>query len=151
MRTFSSLDEVSAAAGTDIGTSDWFEITQDRVNVFADATEDHQWIHVDTERAASGPFGTTIAHGYLTLSLIPFLGAKVARFDLSGPTLNYGLNKVRFPQFVTVGSRVRDHLALGDVTEVSHGLQVAMRHTIEIDGEDKPACVAETLALLLKA
>ncbi|WP_299050908.1 MaoC family dehydratase [uncultured Nocardioides sp.] len=150
MRTFTSLDEVSAAAGSDIGTSDWFEITQDRVNGFADATEDHQWIHVDAERAAEGPFGTTIAHGYLTLSLLPFLGSKVVTFDFPGPKLNYGLNKVRFPQFVKVGARVRDHLAIGEVTEASHGLQVAMKHTIEIDGEDKPACVAENLILLLQ-
>jgi acyl dehydratase len=149
MRTFTSLDEVTAAAGTDIGTSDWVEITQDRVNLFADATDDHQWIHVDAERAAAGPFGTTIAHGYLTLSLLPFLGAKVVTFDVPGPKINYGLDKVRFPQFVRVGARVRDHLALGDVTPTATGLQVAMRHTIEIEGDDKPACVAQTLVLLI--
>ncbi|WP_447645618.1 MaoC family dehydratase [Nocardioides zeae] len=97
MRTFTSLDEVAAAAGEDLGVSDWVEIDQERVDTFAEATGDHQWIHVDAERAAEGPFGGTIAHGYLTLSLVPMLGASVVAFDTPGAKLNYGVNKVRFP------------------------------------------------------
>ena len=108
MRTFTSLDELSDAAGEELGTSEWLTIEQERVDQFADATGDHQWIHVDVERAASGPFGGTIAHGYLTLSLIPLLGAQVFALDTPGAKLNYGVNKVRFPAPVPVGSRVRD-------------------------------------------
>ncbi|GAB3080420.1 MaoC family dehydratase [Nocardioides zeae] len=149
MRTFTSLDEVAAAAGEDLGVSDWVEIDQERVNTFADATGDHQWIHVDVERAAEGPFGGTIAHGYLTLSLVPWLGSLVFGFDTPGAKLNYGVNKVRFPQPLLVGRRVRAHVALGDVADLPAGKQVHIRYTIEIEGEAKPACVAETVVLLL--
>ena len=149
MRVFNSLDEVAAASGEELGTSDWLTIDQERVNQFADATGDHQWIHVDVERAASGPFGGTIAHGYLTLSLIPYLGSQVFTFDTPGAKLNYGANKVRFPNPVKVGQRIRSTIAVGDVTDLPSGKQVTLRHTIEIDGEAKPACVAETVVLLL--
>lgn len=147
--TFSSAAELLAAAGTDLGATDWLEITQERVNLFADATGDHQWIHVDVERAAAGPFGGTIAHGYLTLSLVPYLGSQVFALDTPGAKLNYGVNKVRFPSPVRVGSRVRAHVALGEVTDIPAGKQMTLRYTIEIEGEAKPACVAETVVLLL--
>jgi acyl dehydratase len=149
MRTFATFDEVAAAAGEELGTSDWLAIDQERVNQFAEATGDHQWIHVDRERAATGPFGTTIAHGYLTLSLIPLLGSQVFRLATPGPRLNYGVNKVRFPNPVRVGSRVRVKVTMGEVTEVPTGRQLTLRHTVEIEDEDKPACVAETVVLLL--
>ena len=112
MRTFTDIDQLAAAVGADLGTSDWFEIDQERVNLFADATDDHQWIHVDEERAAQGPFGGTIAHGYMTVSLIPALSKTIFSIETDGPRLNYGLNKVRFPNPVKVGSRVRAQATL---------------------------------------
>jgi acyl dehydratase len=150
MRVLDDLDELATLAGEELGTSDWLEITQDRVNAFADATGDHQWIHVDVERAAAGPFGGTIAHGYLTLSLIPFLGAQVFSLETPGAKLNYGVNKVRFPSPVPVGARVRDHVTMGEVTDLPAGTQLTLRHTVEIEGRPKPGCVAETVVLLLQ-
>jgi len=149
MRVLDDLEELATLAGQELGTSDWLEIDQDRVNAFADATGDHQWIHVDVERAAAGPFGGTIAHGYLTLSLIPLLGAQVFSLETPGAKLNYGVNKVRFPSPVPVGSRIRDHVTMGEVTDLPAGKQLTLRHTIEIDGQPKPGCVAETVVLLL--
>ena len=149
MRTFTSLDDIAAAAGEELGTSDWLTIDQERVDLFADATGDHQWIHVDEERAKDGPFGGTIAHGYLTLSLIPMLGASVFGIETPGAKLNYGLNKVRFPNPVRVGSRVRSTVSVADVADLPSGKQLTLRHVVEIEGEDKPACVAETVVLLL--
>ncbi|WP_395696156.1 MaoC family dehydratase [Nocardioides sp.] len=149
MRVLTTLDELAAASGEELGTSDWLTIDQERVDRFAEATGDHQWIHVDVERAAAGPFGGTIAHGYLTLSLVPYLGSQVFALDTPGAKLNYGVNKVRFPNPVRVGSRVRAHVALGEVTDVPAGKQLTLRYTIEIEGEAKPACVAETVVLLL--
>jgi acyl dehydratase len=149
MRTFTSLDEVAAATGTDLGTSDWVRIDQDRIDRFAEATGDHQWIHVDVERAKAGPFGGTIAHGYLTLSLVPMLGAQVFSLETPGAKLNYGVNKVRFPAPVPVGSRVRAHARLVDVAEVPAGRQATFGWTVEIEGAPKPGCVAETVVLLL--
>jgi acyl dehydratase len=149
MRVLDSLDELAGLTGEPLGTSDWLEIDQDRVDRFADATGDHQWIHVDVERAANGPFGGTIAHGYLTLSLIPFLGAQVFSLETPGAKLNYGVNKVRFPSPVRVGSRIRSHVAMGEVTDLPAGKQLTVQHTVEIEGQDKPACVAETVVLLL--
>ena len=149
MRVFTSLDEVSAAAGEEIGTSDWLTVDQDRVDAFADATGDHQWIHVDVERAKDGPFGGTIAHGYLTLSLVPYLGSQVFGLETPGAKLNYGVNKVRFPSPVPVGSRIRAHVAFGEVTDLPAGKQLTIRYSIEIEGGDKPGCVAETVVLLL--
>ncbi|WP_205475249.1 MaoC family dehydratase [Nocardioides sp. SYSU D00038] len=150
MREFTTLDEVAAAAGEQIGTSDWVEITQERVDRFAEATGDHQWIHVDVERAKDGPFGGTIAHGYLTLSLVPWLGSMVFSLDTDGPKLNYGVNKVRFPAPLLVGKRVRAHVEFPDVADLPAGKQLTIRYTVEIEGEPKPACVAETLVLLLE-
>jgi len=149
MRTFTSLDEVTAAANSELGSSDWFEIDQERVNTFADATLDHQWIHVDTEAAAAGPFGQTIAHGFLTLSLLPHLGGQIFAFDTPGAKLNYGLDKLRFPSPVPVGSRVRAHASFGEVKDVPAGKQVTIVYTVEIEGQPKPACVASHLVLLL--
>jgi acyl dehydratase len=149
VRTFTDVAQLEAAVGEDLGTSDWFEIDQPRVDLFADATDDHQWIHVDRERAAAGPFGGTIAHGYMTVSLIPALSQSIFRVETDGPRLNYGLNKVRFPNPVKVGSRVRAHATLAELVDVPAGKQLAVRYTIEIEGEEKPACVAETVVLLL--
>jgi acyl dehydratase len=149
MRVFTTFDELVAANGEVLGTSDWVEITQERVNQFAEATGDHQWIHVDVERAKQGPFGGTIAHGYLTLSLIPWLGHGIFELDTPGAKLNYGINKVRFPNPVLVGKRIQSTITLADVTELASGYQITLKHVIDIEGEDKPAAVAETVVLLL--
>ena len=149
MRMFNNSTEIAAAAGQELGVSEWVGITQDRIDMFADATGDRQWIHVDPERAADGPFGATIAHGYLTLSLIPFLGAQVFAFAGDMARVNYGLNKVRFVSPVTVRLKVRSSVVMLDVTDIEKGQQVTLQHTIEIRGNDKPACVAETVTLLM--
>ncbi len=149
MRVFTTFDEVTAAIGEELGSSEWVTIEQERVNQFAEATDDHQWIHVDVERAASGPFGGTIAHGYLTVSLLPWLGSQIFSLETPGARLNYGLNKVRFPNPVKVGARVRASCSFTDATELPAGLQLTMKYVIEIEDEAKPACVAEMLVLLL--
>ena len=149
MRVFTTFDELAEAVGEELGTSEWVEVTQERVDQFAEATGDHQWIHVDVEKAAAGPFGGTIAHGYLTLSLVPWLGSQVFGLETPGAKLNYGVNKVRFPNPVRVGKRIRLHVTMGDVTEIPAGRQLTLVHKVEIEGEEKPACVAETVALLL--
>jgi acyl dehydratase len=149
MRVLDDLDELTSLEGEELGTGEWLEIDQDRVDRFADATGDHQWIHVDVERAASGPFGGTVAHGYLTLSLLPFLGSQVFSLETPGARLNYGVNKVRFPAPVRVGSRIRSRVVMGEVSDIPAGKQLTLRHTIEVEGQDKPACVAETVVLLL--
>ena len=149
MRVFGGLDEVKAATGEQLGSSDWHLVTQEQVNLFADATEDHQWIHVDPKRAAAGPFGSTVAHGFLTLSLLPLLVAEVYRVEGLSMAVNYGLNKVRFPQPVRVGARIRGHGQLTEVAEAKLGLIATVVVTVEIDGEAKPGCVAESLALLV--
>lgn len=133
--------------GQTMGTSDWIEITQDRVNQFADATGDHQWIHVDVERAAAGPFGGTIAHGYLTLSLAPLLLAQTVEVDEVAAALNYGLNKVRFPSPVPVGSRIRGTVELVAAQSKPAGIEAAFRVTYEIEGGTRPACIAECVVL----
>jgi acyl dehydratase len=149
MRILDDIDALAGMAGEELGLSDWLEIDQGRVDRFADATGDHQWIHVDRERASTGPFGGTIAHGYLTLSLLPMLSSQVFILETPGAKLNYGVNKVRFPHPVRVGSRIRDRVSMGAVTDVAAGKQLMLRHVIEIEGEDKPACVAEAVVLLL--
>ena len=137
-------DDLHARVGQHLGYSDWLEITQDRVNTFADATGDHQWIHVDVARAASGPFGGTIAHGFLTLALAPGLLKDVWVMEGAKMGVNYGLNKVRFPSPVPVGSKVRAGAALKEVTDVGGGgMQLVLEATFEVQGSDKPACVAE--------
>ncbi len=149
MRVFGTVEEIEAAAGEELGSSDWVEITQERVDQVAEATGDHQWIHVDVEKAKQGPFGGTIAHGYLTLSLVPWLGSQVFSLETPGAKLNYGVNKVRFPSPVPVGSRVRAKVAVDQVADVPAGKQLTMKYVVEIEGQDKPACVAETVVLLL--
>ncbi|MDY7086762.1 MAG: MaoC family dehydratase [Actinomycetota bacterium] len=143
MITVNGLDEVKALAGRDLGHSSWLEVTQERVNAFAEATGDHQWIHVDVERARTGPFRGTIAHGYLTLSLvIPFF-SEILHIDGIKMGVNYGLDRVRFPSPVRVGSKIRLAAAVAEVEEVKPGcVQMVLDFTVEIDGVDKPACVA---------
>jgi acyl dehydratase len=138
------VDDLQKKVGTEIGVGDWFEITQARVNQFADATEDHQWIHVDAERAAAGPFGGTIAHGFLTLSLIVALAPAIEVADAK-MGINYGLDRVRFISPVPVGSRIRARTTLQAAEEVKGGLQVKNQITVEIEGQERPACVAESL------
>jgi acyl dehydratase len=149
MRVFANVAEFAAAKGEHLGYSEWHEITQEQVNQFADATGDHQWIHVDVERAKQGPFGGPIAHGYLTLSLIPMLGQRIYRVEGLRMGVNYGTNKVRFPKAVPVGSRVRGGAELVEVTDTANGTQAVVRFTLEIEGEEKPACVAETVVLMV--
>lgn len=151
MRVFTDLDDLAAAAGQSLGVSDWHEITQEQIDLFADATGDHQWIHVDPQRAKDGPFGTTIAHGFLTLSLVPKLAWEVYSVDNLAMGVNYGCNKVRFPAPVPVGSRVRGEVELVSVTPASMGVQVTTRVTVAIEGSDKPGCVAETVAIMVGA
>jgi len=148
MRTFTSADKLMAAEGETLGTSDWLTIDQERINTFAEATGDHQWIHIDPERAASGPFGSTIAHGYLTLSLLPSLSWQVWEVKGVQMGVNVGSNRVRFLNPVKVGSRVRATGVLTSVKEASGGLQVVVTQTVEIEGADKPACIAETVSRL---
>lgn len=136
--------------GEHLGHSNWREITQQQIDTFAEATDDHQWIHVEPERAKDGPFGTTIAHGYLTLSLLSAMLWEVYQVTGVGMTLNYGLNKVRFPAPVRVGARVRAGVRLASAEQVaSGGTLVSLDVVIEIEGEDRPACVAESLALVV--
>lgn len=146
--TVTGLPElIKLSNGTDLGTSDWLEITQDRINTFADATGDHQWIHVDPERAAAGPFGAPIAHGYLTLSL--FIPLFTSLLDVQGVTtkVNYGLNKVRFPSPVKAGSRIRLSARVASVEEVpGDGAQITIDGTIEIEGATKPAAVLQSVS-----
>jgi acyl dehydratase len=144
-----SFDELPKLAGQDMGTSDWVLIDQDRINKFADATGDHQWIHVDVERAkAQMPGGKTIAHGYLTLSLIPMLGSQIMSITGVSRGINYGSNKVRFTNMVPVGSRVRARQKLIAAEPKGPGLQLTNEITIEIEGQDRPACIAETISLV---
>jgi acyl dehydratase len=146
-----SFDEVAGLAGQEIGASEWVTIDQARINTFADATGDHQWIHVDVERAKKEmPGGKTIAHGYLTLSLLPMLAAQIMRITGVTRGINYGSNKVRFTNMVPVGSRVRAKQKLLSVEPRAGGLQLINEMTIEIEGQDRPACIAETISLIYK-
>lgn len=149
MRILNNRKEIAEAAGEELGVSEWVTVTQERIDLFADATGDRQWIHVDAERAADGPFGTTVAHGYLTLSMLPFLGAQVYAFAGDVARVNYGLNKVRFVNPVRVGSKIRNRVELLSVEDIDKGQRATLQHTVEIKGSDKPACVAETVVLLM--
>ncbi|AQW55775.1 MaoC family dehydratase [Streptomyces violaceusniger] len=144
--TVNGLDELRKLAGSGLGTSEWIEVTQDRIDTFAEATGDHQWIHTDPERAAQGPFGAPIAHGYLTLSL--FIPLFTQLLDVRGVTtkVNYGLNKVRFPAPVRTGSRLRLAARLTSVEDVPGGVQITVDGTIEVDGGAKPAAVVQSLS-----
>jgi acyl dehydratase len=140
------IEELKSKVGEHLGYSDWLEVTQDRVNLFADATGDHQWIHVDVERAnAESPFGGPIAHGYLTLSLAPSMVPQVVQVHGFSMAVNYGAGKVRFPSPVPVGSKLRAGVELTGVEDVKGGVQVEMRLTFEVEGAAKPSCVAEVL------
>lgn len=144
-----TMASLRSAAGADLGVSGWIEIGQDRITAFAEATEDRQWIHVDPQRAADGPYGTTIAHGYLTLSLLPEIMREIFEIADAGARINYGLNKVRFPSPVPAGSRIRGRATIVSVDEVQGGLQVVIATSIEREGSDKPACIAESIVRAL--
>lgn len=145
-RVFRSAEELHAGIGEPLGRSGWLEVDQKRIDLFADATGDHQWIHVDPVRAAQGPFGSTIAHGYLTLSLLPSLVPQVMRVEGMKMGINYGVNKVRFPAPVPVGSRLRAGAVITEVTQTGGGVQVTATVTVEREGGDKPVCVAESVS-----
>jgi acyl dehydratase len=146
MKHYAHLDELRALAGQEIGTSEWLVVDQRRIDLFAHATGDHQWIHVDQERAREGPFGTTVAHGYLTLSLLPELFANAFVIDDVRMGVNYGLNRVRFPTPVPAGSRLRGHFELLEYQPLDRGAQLTVEATIELEGSAKPACVAESVS-----
>jgi acyl dehydratase len=143
--TIDGINGLEKLVGEHLGYSEWHQVTQEQVNLFADATGDHQWIHVDVERAKAGPFGGPIAHGYLTLSLAPTLLTEIMQVDGVSMGINYGLNKLRFPSPVPVGSKVRAGATLANVEPVSGGVQVTLNTTFEIEGGSKPVCVAEIL------
>jgi acyl dehydratase len=145
MRSFETIAELEPLVGQEIGTSEWITVTQERIQLFADATEDHQWIHLDRERAAAGPFGTTIAHGFFTLSLLPQMSASA--FEVRGTRMgvNYGLNKVRFPAPVPSGSRLRGRFKLIGYEPLEGGAQITMQVTMEREGSAKPVCIAESI------
>ena len=149
MQKFTGLSELVAAEGAELGPTEWLEITQDRVDLFADATEDHQWIHVDPERAASGPFGGTIAHGLLTLSLLPYFTHQLYTVDNIAMAINYGYNKVRFITPVRVGARLRARAVIALVAQLDNAVQATLNTTVEIEGADKPAAVAESIVRFL--
>jgi len=149
MRTFANLEEFVAAKGESLGFSEWHKITQEQVNAFADATGDHQWIHVDIDRAASGPFGGTIAHGYLTVSLLPVMSMEIFRVENLTMGINYGLDRVRFPSPVLTGSSIRAEATLMEVKQTHLGSLAHSRMRIEIEGQEKAACVADTLSLFV--
>ena len=146
MRTFEHLSDLQPLVGQDIGVSDWITVDQQRINLFADATGDHQWIHLDDERAAKGPFGTTIAHGFLTLSLLPEMSASALEVRDTRMGVNYGLGRVRFPAPVPAGSRLRGHFRLTAFDPLDGGAQLTMEVTMEREGTTKPVCVAESIA-----
>ncbi|REF32179.1 MaoC family dehydratase [Calidifontibacter indicus] len=149
MRVINGVDELRAAVGEHLGYSSWHEVTQERIDQFAEATGDHQWIHVDPERAKDGPFGSTIAHGYLTLSMVPMLVWEVYRVDGVKMGVNYGSDKVRFPTPVPVGSKVRAGVELTAVDDIPLGVQVTAKVTVEIEGVQKPAMVAQTISVVV--
>jgi len=149
VQKFTGLSELVAAEGAELGPTDWLEITQDRVDLFADATEDHQWIHVDPERADSGPFGGTIAHGLLTLSLLPYFTHQLYTVDNIAMAINYGYNKVRFITPVRVGARLRARAVIASVAQLDNAVQATLNTTVEIEGADKPAAVAESIVRFL--
>lgn len=148
MRTFDNVADFAAAIGEELGTSDWHTVTQNQINLFADATGDHQWIHVDPEKAAKGPFGTTIAHGYLTLSLLPVLLEQTYAVNNIVMGMNYGANKVRFPAPVPVDSKVRVSAKLLEATPIKIGTQFVIQATVEREGAEKPVCIAEVVYVL---
>ena len=148
-RVFENLDQIRDAVGEPLGVTDWLVVTQERIDQFADATGDHQWIHVDPERAKDGPFGATIAHGYLTLSLASLFLPQLIRVEGISMGINYGCNKVRFPNPVRVNSQIRGAGEIVEVSDTPGGFQMVARVTIEIEGQDKAGCVADTVSRYL--
>lgn len=147
MEIYSSVEELKAAQGVELGPTDWFTMEQSRIEGFADCTNDHQWIHVDTEKASGGPFGATVAHGFLTVSLVPYFIGRLRRIEGTRMGVNYGLNKVRFPSPVRAGSRVRARSTMVELDEVGQdAVQLVTRTVIEVEGSDKPACVADLVS-----
>ncbi len=146
MSLSTTLADLPNHVGEHLGYSEWLTVDQKRIDTFADATDDHQWIHVDPERAKAGPFGGTIAHGYLTLSMLPRSSFELMHVDDASAAINYGLNKLRFPAPVPVGSRIRTTFRIVDVAEVEGGVQVTTAATVQREGSEKPVCVAETLS-----
>jgi len=146
MKRYTKLGDLQAWVGQEIGCSDWLRIEQDRIDLFAQATGDHQWIHTDPARAVAGPFGAPVAHGYLTLSLLPVLFETAFAIDDVRMGVNYGLNRVRFANPVRVGSRVRGRFQLLSFEPLEGGAQMTVQATIELEGQSKPACVAETVS-----
>jgi len=144
-RVFDNLDAFKAAAGEELGTSDWVTVTQEKIDAFADVTGDHQWIHVDPERSATGPFGTTLAHGYLTLSLLPSFVEQIFRVDNIAFGMNYGANKIRFPAPVPVDSRLRATATLTGTHDIEIGSQILITFVVEREGSEKPVCIAEVV------
>jgi acyl dehydratase len=147
---FKDPDAVKAAIGTHLGYSDWLQIDQDRIDLFAESTGDHQWIHVDEQRAKEGPFGATIAHGYLTLSLTNVFLPQLVSVEQLAMGINYGVNKVRFMTPVRVGSRIRGGAEIVSVEDIPGGVQVVFKITVELEGSDKPACVVENVTRYLR-
>jgi acyl dehydratase len=145
MRTFQTIAELKDLVGQEIGVSDWITVTQERIQLFADATNDHQWIHLDAERAQAGPFGTTIAHGFLTLSLLPEMAASAFAVSETRMGVNYGLNKVRFPAPVPSGGRLRGRFKLIGYEPLEGGAQLTVQVTMEREGSEKPVCIAESI------
>ena len=146
MRTFETIAELAELVGQEVGVSEWITVTQERIELFAEATNDRQWIHLDAERAKAGPFGTTIAHGFLTLSLLPEMGASAFQVRETRMGVNYGLNKVRFPAPVPSGSRLRGRFKLIGYEPLDGGAQITVQVTMEREGSDKPVCIAESIA-----
>ncbi|MDV6264726.1 MaoC family dehydratase [Rhodococcoides yunnanense] len=147
MEIYRGIADLEAAVGKELGPTEWFAIGQDRVDGFADVTEDHQWIHVDTEKAADGPFGATIAHGFLSLSLVPYFVSQVRRIEGAKMGVNYGLDRVRFPSPVRVGSRIRARTLVKTADLIDEdSIQLVMRTTIEVEGSEKPGCVADLVS-----
>jgi acyl dehydratase len=149
MLVVQGIDGLNELIGQELGVSEWLEVNQDRIQLFADATGDHQWIHVDPVKSATGPYGGTIAHGYMSLSLLPSMAEQIYRVDGLKMTVNYGLDKVRFPTPVPVGSRLRSRLELLDVTPADQGVRAFVRHTMELEGSTRPACVAEQIRFMV--
>ncbi|WP_026932237.1 MaoC family dehydratase [Glycomyces tenuis] len=149
MRRLDGAAEVERALGEELGVGSWYPVTQAAVTAFADVTGDHQWIHVDAARAAQGPYGGTVAHGYFTLSLLPHLVSDAFELTGFGMKVNYGLDRVRFPSPVRVGSRIRARAVLTEVEGTARGTRIVVRNTVEIEDSTVPACVADTVALLV--
>ena len=148
-RRIDGVAELEGLVGQELGVGPWFRVDQGRIDRFAEDTEDRQWLHVDRDRAAAGPYGTTIAHGYLTLALLPALTNDI--YEVAGvrSRINYGLERVRFPAVVPAGARIRDRATLEGVEAVAGGVRIVVRNVIEVEGSDRPACVADTVTLML--